>query len=158
MGELNFFLGLQIKKVLNGSIICQQKYIKELLESFHLEEAKLINTPIRASSKFHFDEPGSSMNETMYRGIIVLFLYLTTSRPDIVFSVGMCERSQACPKEPHLKAAKRILIYLKGTTNLILFYTVGYSFDLFGYIDVDYTGYFIDRKSNSGMTHFLFYL
>ncbi|XP_075101700.1 uncharacterized protein LOC142177134 [Nicotiana tabacum] len=65
------------------------------------------------------DERGSSVNETMYRGIIGSLMYLTASRPDIVFSVGLCARFQSNPKESHRKAAKRILRYLKGTQDLV---------------------------------------
>ncbi|XP_049371660.1 secreted RxLR effector protein 161-like [Solanum verrucosum] len=91
----------------------------------------------------------------MYIGIIGSLMYLTASRPDIVFNVGMCARFQAAPNESHLKAAKRILRYLKGTKDLVLFYPTGDSFDLIGYVDADYAGFLVDRKSTSGMTHFL---
>ncbi|XP_070042942.1 secreted RxLR effector protein 161-like [Nicotiana tomentosiformis] len=101
------------------------------------------------------DEPGSPVNQTMYRGIIGSFLYLTASRPDIVFSVGLCARFQSNPKESHLKAAKRILRYLKGTHDLVLYYPFGDNFDLVRYAGADYAGYLVDRKSTSGMAHFL---
>ena len=155
MGELSFFLGLQIKQTPHGTSICQEKYIKELLKKFQMLDAKPINTPMGTNSKLDADEPGPKVNETMYRGIIGSLLYLTASRPDIVFSVGMCARFQSCPKESHLKAAKRILRYLKGTEDLVLYYPSGDSFDLVGYADADYAGYLVDRKSTSGMAHFL---
>ncbi|XP_070025690.1 secreted RxLR effector protein 161-like [Nicotiana sylvestris] len=101
------------------------------------------------------DETGSPVNQTMYRGIIGSLLYLTTSRPDIVFSVGLCARFQSNPKESHLKAAKRILRYLKGTQNLVLYYPSGDSFNLIGYADADYEGYLVDKKRTSRMAHFL---
>ena len=82
-------------------------------------------------------------------------LYLTTSRPDIVFSVGLCAHFQSNPKETHLKAVKRILIYLKHTPDLALWYPRGCNFDLIGYADADYAGFLVDRKSTSGMAHFL---
>ncbi|XP_075084728.1 secreted RxLR effector protein 161-like [Nicotiana tabacum] len=82
-------------------------------------------------------------------------LYLTASKPDIVFNVGLCARFLANPKESHLKAVKRILRYLKGTPNLYLWYPRGYSFDIVGYVDADYAGFHVDRKSTSGITHFL---
>ncbi|XP_070014481.1 secreted RxLR effector protein 161-like [Nicotiana sylvestris] len=91
----------------------------------------------------------------MYRGIIGSLLYLTASRPDIVFSVGLCGRFQSNPKESYLKAAKRILRYLKGTQNLVIYYPSGDSFNLIGYVDADYTGYLVDRKSTFGIAHFL---
>ncbi|XP_070020792.1 secreted RxLR effector protein 161-like [Nicotiana sylvestris] len=82
-------------------------------------------------------------------------LYLTASRPDIVFSVGLCARFQTNPKESHLTAVNRILRYLKGTTDLCLWYPKGSNFDLVGYADTDYAGFLVDRKNTSGMAHFL---
>ena len=91
----------------------------------------------------------------MYRGIIGSLLYLTASRPNIVYSVGMCDRFQACPRDSHLKAAKWILRYLKKTGDLVLFYPMGDTFDLVGFADADFAGYQVDRKITSGMAHFL---
>ncbi|XP_075111296.1 secreted RxLR effector protein 161-like [Nicotiana tabacum] len=101
------------------------------------------------------DETRSPVNQTMYRCIIGSLLYLTASRPDIVFSVGLCARFQSNPKESHLNAAKRIWRYLKGTQDLVLYYPSGDSFNLIGYADADYAGCLVDRKNTSGMTHFL---
>ncbi|XP_075095114.1 secreted RxLR effector protein 161-like [Nicotiana tabacum] len=101
------------------------------------------------------DESGSPVNQIMYRGIIGSLLYLTASRPDIVFSVGLCARFQSNPKESHLKAAKRILRYLKGTQDLVLYYPSGDNFTLVGYANADYAGYLVDGKSTSGIDHFL---
>ena len=72
-----------------------------------------------------------------------------------MYSVGMCARFQACPRDSHFKAAKRILRYLKKTGDLVLFYPAGDTFDLVGFVDADFAGYQVDRKSTSGMTHFL---
>ena len=82
-------------------------------------------------------------------------LYLTASRPDIVFSVGLCARFQSKPNETHLKVVKQILRYLKHTPDLALWYPKGCNFDLIGYTDADYAGFMVDRKSTSGMAHFL---
>nr|XP_016505953.1 PREDICTED: uncharacterized mitochondrial protein AtMg00810-like [Nicotiana tabacum] len=100
-------------------------------------------------------ELSSPVNQTLYRGIIGSLLYLTASRPDIVFSVGLCARFQSNPKESHLKAAKKILRYLKGTQDMVLYYPSGDNFDLVGYVDSDYALYLVDRKSTSGTAHFL---
>ncbi|XP_070023197.1 secreted RxLR effector protein 161-like [Nicotiana sylvestris] len=120
-----------------------------------MEASKVIDTPIAIATRLDMDETGSIVNQTMYRGIIRSPLYLTASRPDIVFSVGLCARFQSNPKESHLKAAKRILRYLKGTYDLVLYYPPGDSFNLIGYADADYAGYLVDKKSTSGMAHFL---
>ncbi|KAH0751737.1 hypothetical protein KY285_004885 [Solanum tuberosum] len=87
------------------------------------------------------DEADPLVNQTMYRGIIGSLWHLTTSRPDIVFSVGMCARFQACPRESYLKAPKRIMRYLKKIGDLVLFYPTCDSFELVGYADADFAGY-----------------
>ncbi|XP_055808370.1 secreted RxLR effector protein 161-like [Solanum dulcamara] len=120
-----------------------------------MTDSKPIDTPMGTNSKLNIDEPGPAVNETIYRGMIGSLLYLIVSRPDIVFSVGMCARFQACLKKTHLKAAKRILGYLKGTEDLFLYYSAGDSFNLVGYADADYAGYLVDKKSTSVRAHFL---
>ncbi|XP_070022018.1 secreted RxLR effector protein 161-like [Nicotiana sylvestris] len=82
-------------------------------------------------------------------------LYLTASKPDILFSVGLCARFQENPKESHLTVVKRILRYLKGTTDLCLWYPKGSNFNLVGYADAEYAGFLVERKITSGMAHFL---
>ena len=119
-----------------------------------MNEAKIIDTPIGTTTKLDKDEAGSPVNDTKYRGMIGLLLYLNASRPDITFSVGLCERFQSCTKESHLKAVKRILRYLKGSVNLVLWYPSRDSFDLIGFANLEYVGYIVDQKSTSGMANF----
>ncbi|XP_070039735.1 secreted RxLR effector protein 161-like [Nicotiana tomentosiformis] len=116
-----------------------------------MEDSKETDIPIATTTKLDLDEPGSWIDKKMYRGKIGSLLYLTTSRPGIIFSVGLCARFQANPKESHLKVAKRILRYLKGTTDLCLWYPKGNNFDLVGYVDADYTSFLMDRKSTYGL-------
>nr|XP_016490898.1 PREDICTED: uncharacterized mitochondrial protein AtMg00810-like [Nicotiana tabacum] len=149
MGELNFFLGLQGKQSQKGTLISQQKYVKELLTRFDMEASNIIDTPIATATHLDMDEPGFPVDQTMYRGIIVSLLYLTSSRPDIMFNVGLCARFQYNPKESHLKAPKKILRYLKGAQDLALYYPSGDNFDLVGYADDDYARYLGTRKQNS---------
>ncbi|XP_070019953.1 secreted RxLR effector protein 161-like [Nicotiana sylvestris] len=120
-----------------------------------METSKVIGTPIATVTRLDMDETEFPVNQTMYRGIIGSLLYLTTRRPDIIFSVGLCARFQSNPKESHLKAAKRILRYLKGTQDLVLYYPSDDIFNLIGYADADYVNYLVDRKSTSGMAYFL---
>ncbi|XP_075084974.1 secreted RxLR effector protein 161-like [Nicotiana tabacum] len=146
---------VQVKQSKRGTLISQQKYINELLKWFDMEASKVIDTLIATATRLDMDEPGSPVNQTMYRGIIGSLLYLTASRPDIVFSVSLCARFQSNPKESRLKATKRILRYFKRTHDLVLYYPLGDNFDLIGYADADYAGYLVDRKITSGMAHFL---
>lgn len=153
MGELTFFLGLQIKQVPSGTFINQAKYCKELLKRFGMDKAKEASTPMGTSSYLDKDEHGNSVDVTKYRGIIGCLLYLTATRPDIMCSVCMCARYQSCPKESHLTAVKRIMKYLLGTTNVGLWYPKRSSFSLVGYSDSDFAGCKLDRKSTSGTCH-----
>ena len=118
MGELTFFLGLQIKQTKEGIFISQTKYIKEILKKFGMESIKEIGTPMSPTCKLDKDEEGHSIDQKLYRGMIKTLLYLTASRPDIQFSICICARFQANPKESHILAVKRIIRYLKGTSNL----------------------------------------
>ena len=155
MGELNFFLGLQIKQAKDGIFISQTKYCKELLKRFGMDKAKAVATPISTSCYLDKDEGGKSVEITKYRGIIGSLLYLTASRPDIMFSVCLCARFQSNPKETHMVAAKRIMKYLSGTTDMGLWYPKGSSCNLVGYSDSDFAGCKVDRKSTSGTCHLL---
>ncbi|XP_068497476.1 secreted RxLR effector protein 161-like [Phaseolus vulgaris] len=101
------------------------------------------------------DAAGKRVDQTKYRGLIGSLLYLTTSRLDIMFVVCHCARYQANPKESHFKAAKRILKYLKGITNVGLWYPSYSSIHLIGYSDSDFAGCKLDRKSRSGICHLL---
>nr|KYP49021.1 Copia protein [Cajanus cajan] len=151
MGELTFFLGLQIKQMNDGIFISQSKYCNELLKKFGMEGCKEAATPISNTCNLDLDEKGIAVDNSKYRGIIGSLLYLTASRPDIMFAVCLC----ANPKESHMKCVKRILKYLKGTTNVGLWYPKGVSLSLIGYLDSDYAGCRLDRKSTSGTCHLL---
>ncbi|XP_070025485.1 uncharacterized protein [Nicotiana sylvestris] len=150
---------MDVKSVFMNGLLKEEVYVKqpprEVLKRFDMEASKVIDTPIVTATRLDMDETRPPVNQTMYRGIFGSLLYLTSSRPDIVFSVGLCARFQSNPKESHLKAAKRILRYLKGTRDLVLYYPSGDSFNLIGYADADYVSYLVHRKSNSGMAHFL---
>ncbi|KAK2989521.1 hypothetical protein RJ640_005413 [Escallonia rubra] len=155
MGELTFFLGLQIKQSKEGIFISQSKYTRELLKRFGLDNAKPRGTPISPSVNLVKDENGKDVDNKLFRGMIGSLLYLTASRPDIMFSVCICARFQACPKESHLSAVKRIFKYLSSTLNLGLWYPRSSSLDLVGFSDSDYAGCLVDRKSTSGTCQFL---
>ncbi|GJS77281.1 retrovirus-related pol polyprotein from transposon TNT 1-94 [Tanacetum coccineum] len=108
MGELNFFLGLQIKQMEDGIFFNQSKYMKEMLKKFGLEDSKPMKIPMYSDTKLTKDEECESVDSTKYRGMIGSILYLTASRPDIMFSVCLCASFQEAPKTSHLKAVKRI--------------------------------------------------
>ena len=118
-----------------------------------MEDCKPIKTPMPTNGHLDLDEGGKPIDQTLYRSMIGSLLYLTASRPDIMFSVCMCARFQANPKESHLCAVKRILRYIRHTPSMGLWYPKGAPFQLVGYSDSDYAGCKVDRKSTSGGCH-----
>ena len=154
MGELSYFLGLQVKQSEEGTFICQTKYTRNLLKKFGMQDCSSSSTPMATATKLDKDT-GKSVDITDYRGMIGSLLYLTASRPDIMYATCLCARFQADPREPHLQAVKRIFKYLKGTADLGLWYPRESDFKLIGYSDADFAGCKIDRKSTSGSCQFL---
>ncbi|KAJ9546421.1 hypothetical protein OSB04_018964 [Centaurea solstitialis] len=155
MGELTFFLGFQIKQSEKGIFINQGKYVHEMLKKFDLTSCTPMKTPMAPPLSLDKDSKGKPVDVTLYRGMIGSLLYLTASRPNIMYSTCLCARYQAEPKESHLTAVKQIFRYLKGTPNLGLWYSKDSGFDLTAYSDSDFAGCKIDRKSTTGGCHLL---
>ncbi|GJR14779.1 putative ribonuclease H-like domain-containing protein [Tanacetum coccineum] len=155
MGELTFFLGLQVKQKEDGIFISQDKYVAEILKKFDFANVKTASTPIETQKPLVKDEEASDVDVHLYRSMIGSLMYLTASRPDIMFAVCACSRFQVTPKTSHLSAVKRIFRYLKGKPKLGLWYPRVSSFDLESYSDSDYAGANLDRKSTTGGCQFL---
>jgi hypothetical protein len=119
IGELSFFVGLQIKQLKDGIFVSHSKYLKDMLKTFGLENAKPIKTPMATNGHLDLDEWCTIADQKLFRSIIGSLLYITASRPDVMFSICMCAPFQASPKVVHLKPAKRILRYLKHTPILV---------------------------------------
>ncbi|GKC72687.1 retrovirus-related pol polyprotein from transposon TNT 1-94 [Tanacetum coccineum] len=113
MGELNFFLGLQIEQMEDGIFFNQSKYIKEMLKKFGLEDSKPTKTPMLTEINLTKDDEANSVDSSKYLSMIGSLLYLTVSRPDIIFSVCLCARFQENPKTTNLEAVKRIFRQLR---------------------------------------------
>jgi len=128
---------------------------QSIAKKFEMESCKEASTPMSSSCYMDADVDEKGVDQTKYRGLIGSLFYLTTSRPDIMFVVCLCARFQANPKESHLKVAKRILKYLKGTTNVGLWYPSHSPIHLIRYSDSDFAGCKLDRKSTSGTYHLL---
>jgi hypothetical protein len=150
IGELIYFLDLQINQLKNGTFVSQGNYIKDMLKKFGMEDAMAISTPMGTNGSLDSDTSGNMVDQNMYRSMIGSLLYMTASRPDVMFSVCMCARFQASPRESHLKETKRILRYLKYTRNVELWYPKGAKFELIGYSDSDYAECKVERRSTSG--------
>ncbi|GJS19761.1 putative ribonuclease H-like domain-containing protein [Tanacetum coccineum] len=155
MGELTFFLGLQVKQNKEGIFISQDKYVAEILKKFDLVSVKTAITPMETKVALTKDEEAVDVDVHLYRSMIGSLMYLTASRPDIMYAVCVCSRFQVTPKTSHLNAVKRIFKYLKGKPNLGLWYPRESPFDLEAFSDSDYGGSNLDRKSTTGGCQFL---
>ncbi|GKA86755.1 putative ribonuclease H-like domain-containing protein [Tanacetum coccineum] len=151
MGELTFFLGLQVQQKKDGIFISQDKYVGEIRKKFGFTEVKTTSTPMETQKPLLKDEDGEEVDVHMYRSMIGSLMYLTSSRPDIMFAVCACARYQVNPKVSHLYVVKRIFRYLKGQPKLGLWYPKYSHFDLVTYTDSDYARASLDRKSTTGV-------
>ncbi|KAD1053243.1 hypothetical protein E3N88_43364 [Mikania micrantha] len=140
MGELTFFLGLQVKQTPTGIFISQSKYVKDILERFKLTDCKALGTPMSKTTSLSPDVEGEDVDQHQYRAMIGSLMYLTASRPDIMFATCLCARFQANPKVSHMLAVKRIFKYLKGASGLGLWYPRNEDFQFMAYTDSDYGG------------------
>ncbi|GJR44800.1 putative ribonuclease H-like domain-containing protein [Tanacetum coccineum] len=140
MGELTFFLRLQVKQMEDGIFISQDKYVAEILKKFDFMHVKTACTRIETQKRLTKDEEAADMDVHYYRSMIGSLMYLTASRLDIMFAICNCSRFQVTPKTSHLNAVKRIFRYLKGKPKLGLWYPRVSSFDLEAYSDSDYAG------------------
>ncbi|GKA84574.1 putative ribonuclease H-like domain-containing protein [Tanacetum coccineum] len=136
MGELTFFLGLQMTQKDDGIFISQDKYVDEILKKFGFSTMKTASPPIQTLKPLMKDENAKDVDVHLYRSMIGSLMYLTSSRPDIMFVVCACTRFQVTPKDSHLHAMKRIFRYLKGQPKLGLWYPKDSPFYLEAYTDM----------------------
>jgi hypothetical protein len=140
MGELQFFLELQIKQSKEGMFVHQAKYTKDIVRKFKMEDSKAMATPMSTTTALDADEEGEHVDQKQYRSMIGSLLYLTVTRPDIQFSVCLGARFQASPRTSHRQAVKRIFRYLRHTPNFGLWYSASSSLALHGFSDADLPG------------------
>lgn len=154
LGMLHYFLGIEVVQSDKGIFISQKKYVQDILDRFEMKYCNPASTPTEFGLKFNKDRNGRKVDNTLYKQIVGSLMYLTTTRPDIMYSVSLISRYMENPTEMHLLAAKRILRYLQGTRDLGLFYQKGEK-GLFGFTDSDYAGDQDDRRSTSGYVFML---
>nr|GFC06853.1 putative ribonuclease H-like domain-containing protein [Tanacetum cinerariifolium] len=138
MGELTFFLRLQVKQKPDGIFISQDEYVAEILNKFRFFEVKTASIPMETQKPLLKDKDREEVDVHVYRSMIGSLMYLTSSRPDIMFAACACAKYQVNPKVSHLHAVKNIFRYLKGQPKLGLWYPKDSPFDLMAYTDSDY--------------------
>nr|GFA56381.1 hypothetical protein [Tanacetum cinerariifolium] len=155
MGPLTFFLGLQVDQRPDEIFIHQAKYVADILKKFDLDKSKLASTPFEPQKIREKNVPDSPISVHLYRSMIGCLMYLTTTRPDIMFAVCAAARHQVTPKTSHLLSVKWIFKYLTAYPKSGLWYPRDSSFDLEAFSDSDYAGAHGNRKSTTGGCQFL---
>jgi hypothetical protein len=137
LGLMSFFLGMEIKQSRGVIFIGQEKYTKEILKKFQMENCKPTATPMNQKDKFSKEDGTARVNEEKYRSLIGCLLYLTATRPDILYATNLLSRFMHCPSELHMRAAKRILRYIKGTCSFGVKFMQCKTLKLHGFSDSD---------------------
>jgi hypothetical protein len=135
--------------------ISQEKYLREMLKMFQMEDSKPMGTPMVTGCKLNKDDDSPDVDQSSYRSMIGNLLYITASRPDIMHVVGMVGRYQSSPKQSHLQAFKRIFRYLKEIMNYGLWYPRNQNFQLTAYSGADWANCVDERKNTNGGAFFL---
>ena len=149
-GEMSYFLGIEIQQGGDGIFVSQKKYAEDILQKFKMENCKPMRTPIVPGSTITKEGEGKLINPTLYKSLVGSLRYLTATRPDILYAVGLISRYMETPRDSHWQAAKRILRYIQGTRNHGLYYAYGGNAKLHGYSDSDWAGDKDERKSTTG--------
>ncbi|EOY22757.1 Uncharacterized protein TCM_014834 [Theobroma cacao] len=152
LGQMSYFLGLQILQGNSGIFICQSNYIGEVLDKFKMTDCKTVATPLIPHEKLSVDKGSALENPSAFRSLIGSLLYICASRPDLMFAASYLSRFMQVPTTEHFSAAKRVLRYLKGTANIGLQFTYAdeSSVEFVGFSDSDWAGCVDDCKSTSG--------
>jgi hypothetical protein len=150
LGRMKYFLDVEIHQTEAGIFLCQRKYASEILARFRMGSCNAVNNPMVPGTKLSSQEKREEIDSSEYKQLIGSLIYITITRPDIMYAVSFLSRFMVAPKEGHLLAAKRILRYLKGTKNFGIFYKRSSDNTLKGYTDSDFAGDLDGGKSTSG--------
>lgn len=150
LGDLHYCLELEVWKDSGQTFLTQGKYARNLLERFRMEQCKTAATPLQQNLKLSSDDGTKQVDATLYRQLVGSLIYLTTTRPDLAYSVSVLSQFMSRPLDSHWNAAKCVLRYLSGTCNYGILYTDSSDVTLAGYSDSDWAGNLDDRRSITG--------
>eukprot|EP00253_Pinus_taeda_P018028 PITA_18028 len=140
LGYVHYYLGIELTQHPNSIFLSQKKYTRDLLNKFGMTECNPLTTIMEQNLKLTSIEGKKFEDATKYRQLVGSLNYLTTTRPDILFVVGILSRFMQKPCEGHWSAVKRVLRYLKGTQDFGIKYTQVDDFSLIGYSYLDFDG------------------
>ena len=150
LGIMKYFLGIEVHQSAKGIFVCQQKYAADILKRFRMEGCNPAETPIPLGTKLSKNDEGPTVDSTLYKILVGSLLYLTATRPDIMYATNFVSRFMESPKVSHWNMAKMITRYVSGTLNFGLWYTQSNDNNLSGYTNSDFAGSLDDRKSTLG--------
>jgi hypothetical protein len=150
LGLMSFFLGMEIKQSKEEIFICQKKYAKEILKKFHMENCKPITSPMNQKDQFSKEDGTARVDEEKFRSLIGCLLYLTATGPNILYARSLLSCFMHSPSEMHMRAAKRIMRYIKGTYSFGVKFLKCQELRLHGFYNSDWGGFIDDMKSTSG--------
>ncbi|XP_020218570.1 uncharacterized protein LOC109801843 [Cajanus cajan] len=153
LGQLKYFLGMEIARTKNGIYVSQRKYTLDLLQETSMLGCKAANTPIEPEKRSEEESPPTDKDR--YQSLVGKLIYLTHTRPDIGFAVSLASRYTSNPTEAHMKMANRILQYLKDTPGRGLYFKKNSNKSIEVYTDSDWAGCPSDRKSTTGYCSFV---
>jgi hypothetical protein len=150
LGIMNYFLGMEIHQCSSGIFVSQRKYVVDILKKFKLESCKEVATPLAQNEKISKNDGEKLEEPSAFRSLVGSLLYLTISRPDLMFPASLLSKFMSSPNNIHMGVAKRVLKYIKGTANLGIWYSKTGGVKLIGYVDSDWARSVDDMKSTSG--------
>lgn len=153
LGQLKYFLGMEIARTKNGISVSQRKYTLDLLQETGMLGCKAANTPIEPVKRS--EEESVPADKDRYQRLVGKLIYLTHTRPDIGFAVSMASRSMSNPTEMDMRNVNRILQYLKGTPGRGLYFQKSSNRGIEVYTDSDWAGSLSDRRSTTGYCTFV---
>lgn len=149
LGLLRYFLGLEVKQGRDFIFVSQSKYAESFLFKANMLDCKTKPTPMNPNEKLSLDDGSGDANAGKYRILVGSLLYLTHTRPDLMYDVSAVARFMHCPSMHDLGAVKCIMHHIAGTINLGLLYERTDKLKLMGYIDSDWGRSIDDRKSTT---------
>ncbi|KAJ0520490.1 putative RNA-directed DNA polymerase [Helianthus annuus] len=150
LGRLKYFLGIEVLRSKHGIFMCQKKYVLDLLAETGMVDCKPADTPMIANQKLYMEERADLADKGRYQRIVGKLIYLSHTRPDIAYAVGVASQFMHQPQKDHMEAVLRIIRYLKGTTGHGILFKPNGHLETQLYTDADWAGDKGDRRSTSG--------
>ena len=150
LGELRYFLGIEVIRTPKGIWLSQRQYALDMLSKYGMADCKPIAMPLDVNAKLSAQVGDVLEDVTMYRKIVGSLIYLTIMRPDLSYTVGLESQFMQLPRKPHLDAVRCTTRYVRSTLDYALFYAADAPLVLYGYINADWAGSITDRRSISG--------